>query len=135
MLTTLLPLLPLLLLPCCALCSQEAPDGESTAHLVPWDGSGDSHPVWVHRQDQRGAYPTVSVSAAGWISPVGRQVLGTGSCPKAKVRKHSSAPGKGEMQEAGGKQDWKNGKGACRKGERISHGERGKMGQSLEREV
>ena len=31
---------------------------------MPWDGSGDSQPVWVHRQDQRGAYPTVSVSAA-----------------------------------------------------------------------
>ena len=29
---------------------------------------------------------------------------------------------------ARGEQDWTNGKGAGRKGERISHGERGEMG-------
>ena len=32
---------------------------------------------------------------------VGR-VLGTDLCPKAKVRKYSLSPGKGEMEEAGG---------------------------------
>lgn len=61
-------------------------------------------------------------------------ILGTGLCPKAKVRKYSSAHGKEEMEIAGGKQDWKNGKGTDRKGEGISLRVRGEMGQSLERE-
>lgn len=48
-------------------------------------------------------------------------------CPKAKMRKYSLAHGKGEMEEAGGKQDWKNGKGTRIKGEGISLRERGEM--------
>lgn len=55
------------------------------------------------------------------------RLLGTGLCPKAKMRKYSLAYGKGEMEEAGGKQDWKNGKGTGRKGEGISLRERGQM--------
>ena len=64
MLTTLLPLLPLLFLPGRALCSQKVSDGESGAHLLPQDGSGDPQPVWVHGQDQKRARPTGSVSVA-----------------------------------------------------------------------
>ena len=79
------------------------------------------------------ARPEESLSPRFWACSQldlsrGQAILGTGLCPKAKVSKLQFSSWEGGDGGARGEQDWTNGKGAGRKGERISHGERGEMG-------
>lgn len=129
MLTTLLPFLLLLLLPGRALCSQEASDGELGHICLRMVLETLSLSGLVSKTRGELVSQGLSLQLARPLYKAGR-ILGTinSLCPKAKVRKYSSAHGKGEMHSAGGKQDWKSGKRMGRKGEGLNLRERGEMG-------